>query len=293
MGTRQGKETLGQGWAKTWDKAGTRLGTGLEARLGPWPWGSKFGLEKNFCSSVWKPILSDHAESEGSTAKNEGVGSLCVCWDIVPFLNSEKLGPGTWKAGQDLGQWTNWDQTSRFLARPVGPMLDKTGDRTLGQDLGQGLGQDLGQTMGQDLGQDKGQLGHGHGGQNLVPVGPLAQVLASFPCPRSQLLRVKKWDNVPADTKSPNSFIFCRRALRLGMVTQDGFPHTGTKVFFQTKFWPPWPWSQPGLKSCPKSCPSLVPSLGPTLSQCLFSCLVPMAWPGFLTSGPSWPKWTR
>ena len=161
MGTRQGKGTLGQGWAKTWDKAGTRLGTGLEARLGPWPWGSKFGLEKNFCSSVWKPILSDHAESEGSTAKNEGVGSLCVCWDIVPFLNSEKLGPGTWKAGQDLGQWTNWDQTSGFLARPGGPMLDKTGDRTLGQDLGQGLGQDLGQTMGQDLGQDKGQLGHG------------------------------------------------------------------------------------------------------------------------------------
>merc|ERR1712233_71144 len=86
MGTRQGKGTLGQGWAKTWDKAGTRLGTGLEARLGPWPWGSKFGLEKNFCSSVWKPILSDHAESEGSTAKNEGVGSLCVCWDIVPSL---------------------------------------------------------------------------------------------------------------------------------------------------------------------------------------------------------------
>ena len=161
MGTRQGKGTLGQGWAKTWDKAGTRLGTGLEARLGPWPWGSKFGLEKNFCSSVWKPILSDHAESEGSTAKNEGVGSLCVCWDIVPFLNSEKLGPGTWKAGQDLGQWTNWDKTSEFLARPGGPMLDKTGDRTLGQDLGQGLGQDLGQTMGQDLGQDKGQLGHG------------------------------------------------------------------------------------------------------------------------------------
>ena len=162
MGTRQGKGTLGQGRAKTWDKAGTRLGTGLEARLGPWPWGSKFGLEKNFCSSVWKPILSDHAESEGSTAKNEGVGSLCVCWDIVPFLNSEKLGPGTWKAGQDLGQWTNWDQTSGFLARPGGPMLDKTGDRTLGQDLGQGLGQDLGQTMGQDLGQDKGQLGHGN-----------------------------------------------------------------------------------------------------------------------------------
>ena len=95
MGTRQGKGTLGQGWAKTWDKAGTGLGTGLEARLGPWPWGSKFGLEKNFCSSVWKPILSDHAESEGSTAKNEGVGSLCVCWDIVPFLNSEKLGHGT------------------------------------------------------------------------------------------------------------------------------------------------------------------------------------------------------
>merc|ERR1712130_691045 len=237
MGTRQGKGTLGQGWAKTWDKAGTRLGTGLEARLGPWPWGSKFGLEKNFCSSVWKPILSDHAESEGSTAKNEGVGSLCVCWDIVPFLNSEKLGPGTWKAGQDLGQWTNWDQTSGFLARPGGPMLDKTGDRTLGQDLGQGL----------------------------------AQVLASFPCPRSQLLRVKKWDNVPADTKWPNSFIFCRRPLRLGMVTQDGFPHTGTKVFFQTKFWPPWPWSQPGLKSCPKSCPSPVPmSLFPVLSP----------WPG-------------
>ena len=107
MGTRQGKGTLGQGWAKTWDKAGTRLWTGLEARLGPWPWGSKFGLEKNFCSSVWKPILSDHAESEVFLAKNEGVGSLFVCWDIVPFLNSEKLGPGTWKAGQDLGQWTN------------------------------------------------------------------------------------------------------------------------------------------------------------------------------------------
>ena len=155
-----------------WDKVGPRLGTRLGQDLGQdlrpgWdhgqysPWGSKFGLEKNFCSSVWKPILSDHAESEGSTAKNEGVGSLCVCWDIVPFLNSEKLGPGTWKAGQDLGQWTNWDQTSGFLARPGGPMLDKTGDRTLGQDLGQGLGQDLGQTMGQDLGQDKGQLGHG------------------------------------------------------------------------------------------------------------------------------------
>merc|ERR1711929_5729 len=109
MGTRQGKGTLGQGWAKTWDKAGTRLGTGLEARLRPWPWG----------------------------AKNEGVGSLCVCWDIVPFLNSEKLGPGTWKAGQDRGQWTIWDQTSGFLARPGGPKLDKTGDRTLGQDLGQ------------------------------------------------------------------------------------------------------------------------------------------------------------
>merc|ERR1711951_125193 len=41
MGTRQGQGTLGQGWAKTWDKAGTGLGTGLEARLGPWPWGVK------------------------------------------------------------------------------------------------------------------------------------------------------------------------------------------------------------------------------------------------------------
>merc|ERR1712130_918581 len=37
MGTRQGKGTLGQGWAKTCDKSGTRIGTGLEARLGPWP----------------------------------------------------------------------------------------------------------------------------------------------------------------------------------------------------------------------------------------------------------------
>ena len=67
---------------------GTRLGAGLghghgQARPGHghgqamaniWPRWPKFGLEKNFCSVVWKPILSDQAESEGSMAKNEGVG---------------------------------------------------------------------------------------------------------------------------------------------------------------------------------------------------------------------------
>merc|ERR1711951_301826 len=135
MGTRQGKGTLGQGWAKTWDKAGTRLGTGLEARLGPWPWGSKFGLEKNFCSSVWKPILSDHAESEVSLAKNEGVGSLFVCWDIVPFLNSEKLGPGTWKPGQDWGTNDGRDWGEDVGTRAWDRALDKAGTR-----LGTGQG---------------------------------------------------------------------------------------------------------------------------------------------------------
>merc|ERR1712130_545704 len=105
MGTRQGKGTLGQGWAKTWDKAGTRLGTGLEARLGPWPWGSKFGLEKNFCSSVWKPILSDHAESEGSTAKMKELGHFVSAGTLSRFLTlrSWDLGHGklakTWASG--------------------------------------------------------------------------------------------------------------------------------------------------------------------------------------------------
>ena len=51
------------------------LGQGLgQAMANIWPRWPKFGLEKNFCSVVWKPILSDQAESEGSMAKNEGVG---------------------------------------------------------------------------------------------------------------------------------------------------------------------------------------------------------------------------
>merc|ERR1711951_200523 len=51
----------------------------------------------------------------------------------------------------------------------------------------------------------------------------------------------------------------------------------------------------PSLASSPV--PSLVPALSQVLAQpcpnVSFPCLVPMAWPGFHTSGPSWLKWTR
>merc|ERR1739836_264694 len=51
----------------------------------------------------------------------------------------------------------------------------------------------------------------------------------------------------------------------------------------------------PSLASSPVQ--SLVPALSQVLAQPCpnvpFPCLVPMAWPGFHTSGPSWPKRTR
>ena len=78
------------------------MGSDLGQDMGPdWdsgrypPWGTKFGLEKNFCSTVWKHVLSVPAKSEVSIPENEGAGPLFVCWDIDQFLNSEKLGPGT------------------------------------------------------------------------------------------------------------------------------------------------------------------------------------------------------
>ena len=136
----------------SWPRPGPVDQLGPNVRIPGQAWGTNVGQD-------WGQDVGTRL----GTGLGTGHGKLAKTWASGPTGTKRQnswpgLGPWTWKTGQDLGQWTNWDKTSEFLARPRGPMMDETGDRTLGQGLGTGHWTRLGQ----DLGQDKGQLGHGN-----------------------------------------------------------------------------------------------------------------------------------